>query len=104
VAHSDRRVLQVVAADAQAVAVGKDLMSMASAARRSWRWSGGGRRAPGKGAAAESAGVLPPDTPRVKAGYQVGFEVGAMPAQPVPADLQQIMAWLQHKSLLTGGR
>lgn len=44
-----------------------------------------------------SDGGIPTNVQRVKAGYQVRIDAGVMPTQPVPVDLDQTLAWLQHK-------
>jgi len=49
-------------------------------------------RPPPPGATGFPAGTL-----RVNAGYQVRVDTGGVPAQPIPADVQQTVAWLQRK-------
>jgi len=98
VAHDGRRRFRVAAAGAGAIAVGTQFdvyrkdraieFTVAQgeiavfSAEPSWLGSTQG---------------LPPGAQRVRAGYQLRIDAGAPPAQPVPVDLNQALAWLQHK-------
>jgi len=42
-------------------------------------------------------GGVPAEVQRVAAGYQVRIDGSGPPAQPVPADLNQTLGWVQHK-------
>jgi transmembrane sensor len=42
-------------------------------------------------------GSVPAEVQRVTAGYLVRIDGAAQPAQPVPADLNQQLGWVQHK-------
>jgi len=42
-------------------------------------------------------GAVPAEVQRVTAGYQVRIDGSGPPAQPVPADLNQTLGWVQHK-------
>lgn len=42
-------------------------------------------------------GGVPAEVQRVTAGYQVRLDASGPPAQPVPADLNQTLGWVQHK-------
>ena len=42
-------------------------------------------------------GGVPAEVQRVAAGYQVRIDGSGSPAQPVPADLNQTLGWVQHK-------
>ena len=44
-----------------------------------------------------STAGIPPGVQRVTAGYQLRIDEGATPAQPAPVDLDQALAWVQHK-------
>jgi transmembrane sensor len=45
----------------------------------------------------DALGGLPSEVRRVTAGYQVRIDGSGPPAQPVPADLNQTLGWVQHK-------
>jgi transmembrane sensor len=40
---------------------------------------------------------LPADARRVRAGYQLRIDRDGLPVQPMPVDLSQTLAWLEHK-------
>jgi len=42
-------------------------------------------------------GGVPAEVQRVSAGFQARVEEGSPPAQPVPADVGQVLAWAEHK-------
>jgi len=44
-----------------------------------------------------STAGIPPGVQHVPAGYQLRVDAGATPAQPAPVDLDQALAWVQHK-------
>ena len=42
-------------------------------------------------------GAVPADVQRVSAGFQVRVDEGSPPAQPVPVDVGEALAWAEHK-------
>ena len=98
VAHDDRRRFRVAAGEAQVLAVGTEFdvyrkrsTTVVTVAE--------GQVVVYAGAAVPppNAGTFPRLAQRVNAGYQVRIDAGVMSAQPMPADLNQALAWAQRR-------
>ena len=98
VAHAGTRRFRVAAGEAQVLAVGTEFdvyrkrsTTVVTVAE--------GQVAVYAGAAVPptNAGTFPRLAQRVNAGYQVRIDAGVMSAQPVPADLNQALAWAQRR-------
>ena len=98
VAHDDTRRFRVAAGEAQVLAVGTEFdvyrkrsTTVVTVAE--------GQVVVYAGAAVPptNAGTFPRLAQRVNAGYQVRIDAGVMSAQPMPADLNQALAWAQRR-------
>jgi transmembrane sensor len=98
VMHEGTRRFRVVAGNAGAIAVGTRF--------NVYRKPGATDITVGEGTIAVFAGTpswlrglagVPADVQRVSAGFQVRIDEGSPPAQPVPVDVGQALAWAEHK-------
>jgi len=97
VAHDDRRRFRVAAGEAQVLAVGTEFDVYRKRSTTVVTVAEGQVVVYAGAAVPPNAGTFPRLAQRVNAGYQVRIDAGVMSAQPVPADLNQALAWAQRR-------
>jgi transmembrane sensor len=98
VAHQNNRRFRVLAGDVGAIAVGTQFDVYRKAGVTEFTVVRGQIAVfSGEPSWLRNASTVSPEAQRVVAGHQVRFAAGSANAQPVAVDVDQALAWLQHK-------
>jgi transmembrane sensor len=97
VARADARRFQVAAGDAQVLDIGTEFDVLRKRTMTVVTVVEGEVAVSRAQVSPPQPGVVPGDVQRVRAGYQLRIDSGMTAAQPVPVDVHQALAWVQHR-------